>query len=183
MAILQAILDGERNPVKLAQLRDQRCQHHEETIAKSLEGNGRNEHLFALRQALVLFRAYHQQIADCDRQIEAQLATMTDRSAGTKLPHQPRQRKRHRNEPAFDMRESLHRVTGVDLTRIDGLDGHTVLKIISEIGTDTSRWKSVKHFTRWLGLCPGNKQSGGKLISGRTKCCANRAAARHHGSK
>jgi transposase len=177
MAILQAILDGERDPVTLAQLRDRRCQHDAETIAKALQGNWRDEHLFALRQALALFRAYHQQIADCDREIEAQLATMTDRSAGTKLPHQPRQRKKHRNEPAFDMRESLHRVTGVDLTRIDGLDGHTVLKLISEIGTDMSRWKSVKHFTSWLGLCPGNKQSGGKLISGKTKRCANRAAA------
>jgi transposase len=68
-------------------------------------------------------------------------------------------------------------VTGVDLTRIDGIDGHTALKLIGEIGTDMSPWKTVKHFTSWLGLCPGNKRTGGKDISGRTKPCANRASA------
>lgn len=116
-------------------------------------------------------------MAACDEQIERQLSAMTDKSQGTKLPHQPRTSKPHRNVPTLDMRNGVHRVTGVDLTRIDGIDGHTALKLIGEIGTDMSRWKTVKHFTSWLGLCPGTKRTGGKDISGRTKPCANRAAA------
>ena len=176
MAILEAILAGERDPVKLAKLRDPRCQNGEETIAKALQGNWRSEHLFALRQALALYRADHEQMAACDEQIEQQLGAMTDKSAGTKLPYQPRSRKAHANTPTFDLRGGVHRVTGVDLTRIDGIDGHTALKLIGEIGTDMSCWKTVKHFTSWLGLCPGNKRSGGRNISGRTKPCANRAA-------
>jgi len=177
MAILNAILAGQRDPVKLAGLRDPRCKNDEETIAKALQGNWREEHLFALRQALTLYRAYHQQMAACDEQIERQLGAMTDKSNGTKLPRQPGTHKAHHNAPALDMRNGVHRVTGVDLTRIDGIDGHTALKLISEIGTDMSRWKTVKQFTSWLGLCPGKKRTGGKDISSRTKPCANRAAA------
>lgn len=177
MAILEAILAGERDPVKLAKLRHPRCKNDEETIAKALHGNWRTEHLFALGQALTLYRAYHQQMVACDEQIEKYLGTMTDKTGGAKLPYQPRSHKAHGNTPTFDLRGGVHRVTGVDLTRIDGIDGHTALKLIGEIGTDMSRWKTVKHFTSWLGLCPGNKRSGGKNISGRTKPCANRAAA------
>jgi len=177
MAILNAILAGERDPLKLAKLRDPRCQNNEETIAKALQGNWRAEHLFALRQALTLYRAYHEQMAACDEQIKQQLGAMTDKSGGTKLSYQPRSHKAHRNTPTLDLRAGAHRVTGIDLTRIDGIDGHTALKLIGEIGTDMSRWKTVKHFSSWLGLCPGNKQSGGRNISGRTKPCANRAAA------
>ena len=177
MSILQAILAGERNPQVLAKLRDARCQHDQATIAQALQGNWRDEHLFALQQALTLFRAYQQQVAECDQRIATHLATLTDKSGGTSLPLQKTVRGKRRNAPGFDTRQAMHRVTGVDLTRIDGLDGHSVLKIIGEIGTDMSRWKTVKHFTSWLGLCPGNKQSGGKLLSGRTKRCRNRAAA------
>lgn len=177
MAILNAILAGERDPVKLAKLRDPRCHNDEETIAKALRGNWRAEHLFALRQALTLYRAYHEQMAACDEQIQQHLGAMTDKSGGTKLPHQPKTHKPHRNAPTFEMRDGVHRVTGIDLTRIDGIDGHTALKLVGEIGTDMSRWQTVKNFTSWLGLCPGNKQSGGRNISGRTKPCANRAAA------
>ena len=177
LSIIQAILDGERNPHVLAKFRDCRCRREEAEIAEALRGTWRDEHLFALRQAVTLFRAYQQQMAECDDQIAAHLATMTDKSEGTSLPEKKKVRGKRRNEPGFDARGSLHRVTGVDLTRIDGLDGHSVLKIIGEIGTDMSRWQSVKHFTSWLGLCPGNKQSGGKRLSGRTKRCSNRAAA------
>ena len=126
---------------------------------------------------MTLYRAYHEQIGQCDRQIEAHLGTFDDRSGGESLPPQDRQRKPHRNESQFEMRDHLHRATGVDLTRIDGIDGHTVLKVTSEIGKDMTRWSSVKHFTSWMGLCPGNKRSGVKVLSGRTKPCANRAAA------
>lgn len=177
MAILEAILRGERDPVKLARHRDPRCHNSEETIARALLGNWRKEHLFALQQAVTLFRTYHAQIAECDRQIEAHLASMPDNSDGGQLTPRASRSRRHRSEPTFDARQSVHRITGVDLTRIDGIDGHTALKLISEIGTDMSRWKTVKHFTSWLGLCPGTKRSGGKDRSTRTKTCANRAAA------
>jgi transposase len=176
LAILEAIVAGERNPLKLAQLRHSQCHNDEATIAKALHGNWRDEHLFALRQALALYKIYHQQIAECDRQIEAHLASFAPKSEDSVEP-KPRKRKPQRNQLKFDGRRSVQRITGVDLTRIDGIDDHTALKLVSEIGIDMSRWPSVKHFTSWLGLCPGNKCSGGKRLSGRTKPCANRAAA------
>lgn len=177
MRIIDAILDGERDPAKLAALRDPRCRHDAETIARALLGNWRAEHLFALRQARTLFQAYHVQISECDRQIEDQLATLPDQPSATPLEERPARGRRQQSQLRFDPRRELHRVTGVDLTCIDGIDTHTALKLISEIGTDMSRWKSVKHFTSWLGLCPGVKCSGGKRFSGKTKPCANRAAA------
>jgi len=176
LRILDAILSGERDPEKLAKLRDKRCKNDVPTIAKALQGNWREEHLFALRQALALYRTYHAQIIECDAQIVLHLNSMSDRSNGTTLPDQRRRTGRHRNQPMFDVRTALHRVTGIDLTRIDGIDEHTALKLISEIGTDMTRWRTVKHFTSWMGLCPGNKRSGGKNLSGKTKPCANRAA-------
>lgn len=176
MAIIEAILAGERDPVKLAKLRDPRCHNSQETIARALLGNWRKEHVFALRQAVMLYRTYQAQIAECDRQIEAQLAEMPDKS-DKPLPPGPAPRRRHNGAPTFDARRSVHRIAGVDLTSIDGIDGHTALKLLGEIGTDMSRWKTVKHFTSWLGLCPGTKRSGGKDRRVKTKTCANRAAA------
>jgi len=176
LAILRAILTGERDPGKLAQLRDYRCKHDEATIARALQGNWRDEHLFALAQAVALYDVYHQKITECDRHIEAYLQTFADRSAGQPLPPAPRPRKRGRNQPAFAVREPLHRITGVDLTQIEGIDETTSLVILSEIGLDMRRWPTVKHFTSWLGLCPHHRVSGGKVLSRRTKPCANRAA-------
>jgi transposase len=176
-AIINAILDGERDPMRLANLRDRRCKNPTETIAKALRGNWRDEHLFALRQAAALHKMYKQQLEECDRRIEAHLGTFEDKG-GDQPPSTRRQSpKPNRNALHFDAKSQLLRITGVDLTRIDGLDGHTVLKVISEIGTDMCRWPSVKHFTSWLSLSPGNKQSGGKVLSGRTKPSGNRAAA------
>jgi transposase len=176
MAILKAILDGERDPLKLAQLRHLQCRNDEATIAKALQGSWRDEHLFALRQAVSLYETYHQQIAECDRQIEAHLESFATTNEDP-LPPRPSKGRPSRNQLRFQARDPLHRILGVDLTRIEGIDAHTALKILSEIGTDMSRWPTVKHFTSWLGLCPGNKLSGGKRLSGRTKPCANRAAA------
>jgi transposase len=176
MSILEAILEGERDPAKLAQLRDSRCQKDEATIAKALQGTWREEHLFALRQALTLYKVYRQEMAECDRQIEAHLESFAAQTEES-LPPRGRGRKPFRNQLKFDARAQVHRVTGVDLTKIDGIDEHVALKVLSEIGTDMSRWPTVKHFTSWLGLCPGTKRSGGKTLSGHTKPCANRAAA------
>jgi len=177
MRIIRTILEGERDPYKLANLRDRRCKNDENTIALALHGHWRQDHLFALQQAVELFDFYHSQMAECDARIERYLDTFQDRCDGQTLPKMPRKRKLHRNEPTFDVRSHLFRITGVDLTRIEGIDSHSALKIISEIGLDMTRWPTEKHFTSWLGLCPGSKISGGKVLSSRTKPSANRAAA------
>ena len=176
LAILRAILAGERDPQKLAALRDPRCKQEEATIARSLQGHWRQDHLFELRQALELYDTYRHKIADCDVQIEQCLRSFPDRSDPAH-PLPPRKTRRHPNSPAFDARAQLYRLLGVDLTAIDGLDANTVLKVIGEIGTDISRWPTAKHFCSWLCLCPGSKKSGGKVISSRTRPGGNRAAA------
>jgi transposase len=176
MAILKAILAGERDPFTLARLRDRHCQHSEADIARSLQGNWRTEHLFALQQAVELYEFYHRQIAACDRQIEGQLQTFADHSGGKPLPAAPRKPKRRRNEHHFDARLPLFRATGVDLTAIEGINEHTALVLLSEIGTDMSRWSTEKHFAAWLGLCPLHKISGGKVLSRKVRPSANRAA-------
>jgi transposase len=176
MAIIRAILNGERDPQVLAKLRDRRCQNSEETIARALQGNWRDEHLFELRQAVALVAFYHEQIAACDRAIEGYLARFNDKSAGQTLPPS-RPRKTRSTHLAFDGRNALHRVTGVDLTRIDGIEAQTALTIVAEVGLDMTRWPSEKHFASWLGLAPGTRVSGGKKLSGRTKPSTSRAAA------
>jgi transposase len=176
MAILKAILAGERDPFTLARLRDRHCQHSEADIARSLQGNWRTEHLFALQQAVELYEFYHRQIAACDRQIEGQLQTFADHSGGKPLPAAPRKPKRRGNEHHFDARLPLFRATGVDLTAIEGINEHTALVLLSEIGTDMSRWSTEKHFAAWLGLCPLHKISGGKVLSRKVRPSANRAA-------
>lgn len=178
LAIIRAILAGERDPRKLAELRDDRCRQSQETIALSLEGHWREDHLFELRQAFELYELYRQKIADCDQQIEQSLKKLPEHAAD--LPPLPPPRKRSRrnpNSPSFEARGELYRACGVDLMAIDGLDASTVLKLIGEIGTDMSRWPTVKHFCSWLCLCPGINKSGGKQKSSRTRGRGNRAAA------
>ena len=176
MTIIRAILAGERDPQVLAQARDYRCKQSKEVIAQSLVGNYRAEHLFALQQAVTLYEVYQAQIEACDQQIDQYLASfapVTQEPPPT--PAKPRQRTG--NPFHFDAQAQLYRLTGVDLTRIDGIDVGTALTVVGEIGTDMTRWKTVKHFTSWLGLCPGTKVSGGKVQSSKTKPTANRAAS------
>jgi transposase len=170
------MLAGERDPVQVARLRNDRCHHDEETIAKALHGQWREEHLFALGQAVALYDMYHEKIAECDRQIAAHLETFAECQDREALPPVSRPRKRTRNRPQLDVRGSLHRITGVDLTAIEGIDEPTALTIIREIGLDMGRWPTVKHFTSWLGLCPHHRVSGGKVLSRGTKPSANRVA-------
>ena len=176
MDIMQAIVDGERDPRRLARLRDHRIRADEATIAKSLRGHWREEHIFELTQALELYQVYQGKIAECDREIEAQSERFEDRSDG-EPPAANGKKRNQKNAPRFDAQSHLYRMTGVDLTRIDGVDAYTALKVISEIGTDMTRWQSAKHFASWLGLSPHNRITGGKVISSRTKPSANRAAA------
>ena len=175
MKIIEAMVRGERDPRKLAALRDPRTRADEATIAKSLQGHWREEHIFELTQALELYRAYQDKIAQCDREIEGQLEQFEDRSDG-EPPAGHGGKRSQGNAPRFDLRSHLYRMTGVDLTRIDGVDAFTALKVVSEIGTDMTRWPSAKHFASWLGLSPNNRITGGKVISSKTKASANRAA-------
>lgn len=171
--ILRAIVAGERDGQVLAAMKNVRIHASAAEIAKSLQGNWRAEHLFALKQALALFDFYGTQLTECDREIEQQLQRL---HAHDGEPAKGKKRGHARNAPKFDLRTQLFNMCGVDLTRIDGIDITTAMTVLAEIGTDMSKFPSVKHFTSWLGLCPGTKITGGKLLSGKTKRCANRAA-------
>ena len=171
--ILRAILAGERDGRVLAALKNSRIHASDEEIAKSLQGNWRPEHLFALRQAVAGFDFVGSQLAEVDQEIERQLQNL---EAHEGEPPSGKKRGKARNAPRFDLRSLLFKMCGVDLTRIDGIDVTTALAVISEIGTDMSRFPTEKNFTSWLGLCPGTRITGGKVMSGRTKRCANRAA-------
>lgn len=171
--ILRAIVAGERDGQTLAQLRNSRIRASEEQIAKSLQGSWRAEHLFALKQALDAFDFCGTQLAECDAQVQAQLQALHVREDE---PAKGKKRGRARNAPKFDLRTQLFQMCGVDLTRIDGIDVTTALVVVSEVGADMGKFPSDKHFASWLGLCPGTKITGGKVMSGKTKRCANRAA-------
>ena len=176
LAIIKTILAGEREPRELAKLRDERCKRTEAEIARALQGNWREEHLFALKQALELYQEYQRLLRECDAKLEAHLATFADKSGGQKLPPKPRRCGRRRTEPAFGVRSALHRMSGHDLTVLEGIDDNTALVILSEIGTDMSKWPTEKQFTSWLGLCPQHQGSAGKIKSRRVRHGSNLAA-------
>lgn len=179
MRILNKILQGQRDPKTLAQLRDPRVKCSEETLVKALTGDYRAEHLFALKQAFDLYLVYQEKIAECDRQIADHMATLESKLAPDAPPMPPSTKgksKPRRNEPKFDLRGELHRITGVDLTQIDGLDVSTIQAVISEIGTDMSRFPTEKHLGSWLGLSPHPQITGGKVVSSKTRKVVNPAA-------
>ena len=173
--ILRAIIAGERDPLKLAELKHARIRASKQQIAMSLHGNWREEHLFELTQAVELFDAYSQALQRCDIKLEGMLKRLS-RNQDQAPASKRRRYSKVKNAPKFDVRTYLFGICGVDLTAIDGIDTTTALKVIAEIGPDLSRFKSAKHFASWLGLCPGTKISGGKLLSGTTKRIANRVA-------
>jgi len=180
LRILRDIVAGRRDPTQLAEHRDHRCHASKTEISAALTGNYRPEHVFVLQQNLELFDACQAQLAACDRAIEAHLQTLTASipTPATPLPPPRVTQKGRDNEPRFEIRTPLYQLTGgVDLTQIDGIGSYTVLKLLSEIGTDMRRWPTEKHFTSWLTLAPKNKVSGGRLLSSRTQPSANRAAA------
>jgi transposase len=178
MRIIRAFVAGERDPVRLAALRDQRCKASAETIRQALVGNDREEHIFALAQAVELYDTYLAKVNDCDKRIEA---VLTELKATCPRPSAPLPAPRHRtqqpNALSFPAREALYRILGVDLTQIHGLGPYLALKLVGECGTNLSAWPSAKHFTSWLCLAPSNKISGGKVLSSRTRRSSNRASA------
>lgn len=175
MRIIRAILAGERDPHRLAALRDRACKNSVQTIAEALRGDWREEHLFALQQAVELVEAYQAKIVACDARIRAQLEGFEDRSGGQPLP-KGRPPRRDRHDLGFDATAALFRMTGVNLVAVKGLEANTLLKVLSETGLDMSKWPTSKHFGSWLGLAPNNRVSGGKVLSRRTLPTANRAA-------
>ena len=178
MRIIRAIVAGERDPEVLAAFRDIRCHSSIEVIKAALVGNDRAEHIFALTQSLDLYDFYQAKIEDCDRKLEAAVAALTVRADGA-APALPKARIKRKqvNAPSFDVRAALYGVLGTDLTQIHGLGPSLALKLVAECGTDLRAWKTAKHFTSWLCLAPGNKISGGKLLSSRTRRSSSRAAA------
>jgi len=180
LAIVRAIVAGERDGVKLAQLRDYRCKSSAETIAKALTGTWKEEHVFALKQSLELYDFYTQQIANCDAQIQQHYAAMKPRWEATQPNSTPVERtlsrkKTHKNAPASDVRADIIRITGVDIAAVVGIGPGLAQTILSEIGTDMSQWPNEKHFTSWCGVAPRNDISGGRVLRSRTLPTRNRA--------
>jgi len=179
LTIVRAILAGERDRWKLAAMKDRRIKSDVGTIAKALEGDYRSEHLFALRQALEIYDHYQQRIAECDSEIFKEMQTLETRAEGALSSSAPLKRKaRSRHNPIpFDSQAELYRIMGVDLTRIDGINEATVQLILSELGLDLcKKWPTEAQFTSWLGLCPNNEISGGKVLRRGTRKVVNRVA-------
>jgi transposase len=165
MRIIRAIVKGERNPAKLAKLRDPACKRTEAEIAKALEGSWRSEHIFELKQLLQAWDFHFQQVVACDKQIAKICDGFADRSAGRPLPQEAKRAQDHRNTPDFDGRGIIYRMTGVDLTAVDGLGVNTVLTVLAETGPDLTRWPTEKHFASWTKLAPRRDQSGKRIRS------------------
>jgi len=177
-AIVRAIVAGERDTRKLAALSHPRIQASREEIAKSLEGNWRAELVFVLQQEVEMYDTYQKRIIECDQQLQKQLANLTVVTPpGKGQPQKPKSKPpAAKNAPRFDLSSELQRVTGVDLTRIDGIDVMVAETLISEVGLDMSRWKTESHFASWLGLCPDNRITGDRVVARGTRRVVNRAA-------
>jgi transposase len=176
MKIIKAILSGERNPEVLALNRDGRCQNSAQTIAKSLVGNYREEHLFSLRQAVDLYETYQAKIADCDEMIVKHVEEQPDLTEDSLPPQGKQNERRNSIRNGVNVRELLFKKAGVDLFAVPGLKADTLLTLSGEVGFDMSPWGTDKHFSSWLGVCPGTKISGGKVLDRKGKRNANRAA-------
>lgn len=172
LAILDAILAGERDPAALARLRHFRCKKSEGEIARSLRGDWREEHLFTLRQSLEAWRFHQSQMAECDVRIAGHMDALDDRGDGP-APPSP---KRGANAPDEPMRQELYEKFGVDLTAVEGVSIRTVLVFLGEVGTDVEKFPSAEHFASWLGLCPDNRITGGRTHAAHTRKVNNRLA-------
>ena len=177
MSILKAILDGERDPWTLAAIVQPGVKATPQDIARSLEGNWREEWLFVLRQQVELYRVYQEKIADCDVALREHLESFGSKIDVPAQPIGPRPKnKSSKNAPQFDLRTELYRITGIDWSQVNGMDVLTAQTVIAEAGADLSAFPSEKHFTSWLGLCPTNEQSGGRILNRRTRKVVNHAA-------
>lgn len=180
LAILEAILAGQRDPVALAKLKDGRIRASTDTIARSLRGDWRSEHLFTLGQTLATWKHYQAQITACDEEVARLFADFEARVDVAAQPLPPRtstHKSPQKNEPRFAAREELYRTCGVDLTQVPGIQSGTALVLVGELGPDfAERFPTAKHFGSWLGLCPDNRITGGKILSSATREVKSRAA-------
>lgn len=177
MKIIRGIVGGNYDPADLAKFRDPRCKASLSTIEAGLTGNYREEQVFALHQALDLYDFYQSKMKECDQKIEAALVAL---NATREAPAEPMPKVRHargRNEPAFNVRGALYTLLGADLSQVHGFGPYTVLRLVAECGDDMTKWPTAKHFTSWLSLAPGNKISGGRVLSAKTRRSSNRATA------
>lgn len=180
LAILDAIVAGERDPAILAKLRDPHVKASQETLRQSLEGNWDPAQIVVLKQRLSLYRSHGQQIDECDKEIEKLLAAFVPQVDPEQKPmpedrkQKQRKRKKKTGSPGFDMRQEAYKLFGVDLTQIPGLMA-LVFLLFSEVGRDMSRWPTAAHFVSWLGLCPDNDISGGKVLWRGNRRVKNRA--------
>jgi transposase len=174
MDILRAIVAGERDPVKLASMRNPGCEKSEAQIAEALTGHYREEQLFCLDHSIQMWDFFQKLMGECDKKIEAVLRKLPVRT--TEITSKPSRRKPRKNQIRFDGRTLLHERLGIDLTQIRGLEMLTVLTVISECGLDLSRFSTSKHFKSWLGLAPGTKKSGHRVLSSRSRRTTNRGA-------
>ncbi len=181
---MDAILAGERNPLKLSALRDPRIKADVETIRKSLLGNWRKEHVFTLKQSRHMYDRYKNQIEECDREIEALLRQFDSRVDPNEKPMPPDQKRPQSKErknaskdsaTGFEFRTEAYKLFGVDLTQVPGLRT-IILPLFGEVGRDMSRWTSARQFVSWLSLCPDNDISGGRVLWTGTRKAKNRAA-------
>jgi transposase len=174
LRIIDAILGGERDPHKLAGLKDPRIRSSRNEIALALQGHWKEDQLFVLEQARLSLAHGQEQIAQCDQRIEQQM-----RSLKSRYPQEPPAKPETsataaQPVAAFNLSAELKRIVGVDLTRIDGVGSVTAQIVLSEVGPDVSKWVTEKHFASWLGLCPDHKISGGKILSRSTRRVVNR---------
>lgn len=176
--IIRAIVSGERDPHKLAALRNYRCKKDEQEIAKALTGTWREEHLFILKQSLEFYDFYTQQLEACDLQIEHTYGLVRPDWPGDEreVPAQSKRNSHSKNAPRkVNVRKHLKRICGVDIMAVDGVSASLAQTIVIEVGTDMSKFPNEKHFCSWLGLAPKNEISGGKILKNNTLKTRNRA--------
>jgi transposase len=181
LAIIDAVIAGERDTQKLAALRDPRIRTTKEVIAKALVGDYRPEHIFALQQSLRLFRVYQEQIVACDVEIERLISSLVPKTDAAQQPLPPAKDsvKKCKVMPparAMTLRDEGYRLLGVDLTAIPGVSALTVQAILAEVGPDLSKFRSAAAFSSWMGLSPNNAISGGKILRAGTRHVKNRIA-------
>lgn len=174
--IIRAMVAGSREPQELARLRDSGCKLSEAEFVEALNGNFRTEHVFCLKQALDAFDFFQGQIQQCDQALQARLASFPSKTSEDEKLVSKRSTKRRKNQPYFDLRSEQIRISGVDLTRIDGIDVLTAQTILSEIGVEVDRFPTEDNFASWLGLSPNNRITGGIVRSSRSRKVAHRVA-------
>ena len=175
ISIIRAIVQGEREPHTLARMRHTRLKASREELAQALTGNYRQEHLFALEQALESYDFIHHQIEDCDGRLDVYMKALPGKAprVATTSPRQARRK----NQPHFDLRAEQARIAGVDLTRIPAIDTLTAQVVLTEVGVDVSSFPTEGNFASWATLCPNNRKTGGKVRSRRTRKSAHTLAA------